>query len=381
MQNPKLVLLLHCCLFYILCVNGQDDSSSSSSENSVEPDARSLEQIYRAALDEQAMLDKNAAPLIVYAGGTGRGQLDDTARDFARRFPNLTVNIVVDFSTFHGPRVDVQLANNSLIPDLIQLQTLEDFPRWKRQGVLMQYKPANWSNVHSAYRDEDGFYIGGSVLVASTMVNSQLLPRQQWPKSAMDLLKPEFADGKMALLHPKMDNVVLFLFKQIVDKYGYNYLTKFAAQKPVFVCDSGLMSGNASTLVDPAGAAFVVLGNDSVPQMAPFPPANNDPFTTLAMYMAIFNQTKRPEAAKLFLNWALEKEHSNNVGNIWSVRTDVPPKQGFKQIWEYNNSNHQAFAAYMADYRERERFSKQFALFLGEAKCNQSPVEQRVNVP
>jgi hypothetical protein len=43
--------------------------------------------------------------------------------------------------------VDLQLANNALIPDVVQFQSIQNFPRWKEEGVLMQYKPRGWSKV------------------------------------------------------------------------------------------------------------------------------------------------------------------------------------------------------------------------------------------
>jgi hypothetical protein len=91
---------------------------------------RSLEQIYQAALKE------GNGTMVVYSGGTARGMMAGTKQAFESRFPGLRVEIVVDYSTNQGPRIDVQLENNSLVPDVVQLQTLQDFPRWKEQGWM-----------------------------------------------------------------------------------------------------------------------------------------------------------------------------------------------------------------------------------------------------
>ncbi|KAL3107958.1 hypothetical protein niasHT_012866 [Heterodera trifolii] len=69
------------------------------------------------------------------------------------------MEVIVDYSKFHGPRIDIQLDNNSLVPDVVQLQTLHDFPRWKKQDVLMQYKP-NGSNVFLFRRSSRGSVAG-----------------------------------------------------------------------------------------------------------------------------------------------------------------------------------------------------------------------------
>jgi len=191
----------------------------------------------------------------------------------------------------------------------------------------MKYKPANWSKVYKEFRDEDGYYTANLVMLASTVVNSQKIAETQWPKTAEDFLRPEFKDGQLVIVHPSMDDIVLFYFKQVkigtknhfadlfqvVDKYGFEYLTKFAAQNPTIVCDGfaqfnaiGFGISNATAAVAPGGIASIVYGNESIPKFA-FP-SNDDPFSTYAMYMAIFKKAKMPETAKLYVNWLLEKE-------------------------------------------------------------------------
>jgi hypothetical protein len=108
--------------------------------NSVQEETRSLDEIYQAALAE-------GGNLVFYAGGDAPTRQDSTKAQFEARFPNMTIDIVVDYSKFHDARVDLQLANNALIPDVVQFQSIQNFPRWKEQGVLMQYKPKGWSKV------------------------------------------------------------------------------------------------------------------------------------------------------------------------------------------------------------------------------------------
>jgi hypothetical protein len=38
---------------------------------------------------------------------------------------------------------------------VVQLQTLHDFPRWKKEGKLLAYKPAGFSRVYSGFKDPD----------------------------------------------------------------------------------------------------------------------------------------------------------------------------------------------------------------------------------
>ena len=172
---------------------------------------RTIEQIYQAALVE------GNGTLVVYSGGTAQSLGDQTKQAFEARFPGLTVDVVVDYSIFHGPRIDVQFANNSVIPDVVQLQTVQDFPRWKQQGLLMEYRPANYNVVHDEYKDADGFYTGTLVIVLGTLVNQQLIPSAgERPRKADALLQPQFANSQIISVHPNSDDAVLFYFKQVI---------------------------------------------------------------------------------------------------------------------------------------------------------------------
>lgn len=60
----------------------------------------------------------------------------------------MKLNVIVDYSKFHDARIDNQLATGAQVPDVVQLQTLQDYPRWKQEGVLMHYKPNGWDKIY-----------------------------------------------------------------------------------------------------------------------------------------------------------------------------------------------------------------------------------------
>lgn len=95
-------------------------------------ETRSLDEMYRDAVAE-------GGKLVIYAGGDTPTQQNDTAAAFRSRFPDIDLTIVVDDSKYHDVRVDNQLTTDTLVPDVVQLQTLQDFTRWKRQGKLLPY--------------------------------------------------------------------------------------------------------------------------------------------------------------------------------------------------------------------------------------------------
>src|SRR5689334_21508174 len=130
----------------------------------VREETRSLDELYRAAKAE-------GGTLTVYAGGDTATQQDGNKVAFEKAFPSITVKMVVDYSKFHNARVDTQLATRTLVPDVVQLQTLQDFPRWKAEGALLPYKPAGFSRIHPAFKDADGAWTGLFVDAVSIIYN------------------------------------------------------------------------------------------------------------------------------------------------------------------------------------------------------------------
>lgn len=329
------------------------------------PETQSLDQLYQKAL-------KEGGEVVVYAGGDTPGQQDGIKQAFEKRFPGIKLNVIVDYSKFHDARIDNQLATNTLVPDVVQLQTLQDYPRWKQEGVLMDYKPAGWDKIWPAFRDNDGAWTGVFVDAFSNVVNVKGLPQNKWPREAKDYLDPALKD-KIVLTWPNDDDAVLFWFKQVVDQYGWDYVAKMKAQNPMLVRGTqapadDVESGKALATFSTDGALAV---DDKANSRFILP--EHDKFVSWAQRAAIFKKAKHPETAKLYLNWLLDKNTQSNVWYMWSVRTDVTPVKSYKHIWEYKNTDPVAFEKFMSDRAAVERFRAQMTLYFGEVTGQPSP--------
>lgn len=141
-----------------------------------------------------------------------------------------------DLSKFQDARINNQLANNFLIPDVTHLQTTMDFERWKDEGVLLQYRPLHWDQVHPDFKDPDGYWTSIFVFAFSNTVNTILLGNNpaNWPTEAQDYLNPRFKD-RLITTWPTDDDAVLFWYYQVVNRYGWSWLWRFMQNKPRFV--------------------------------------------------------------------------------------------------------------------------------------------------
>jgi ABC-type Fe3+ transport system substrate-binding protein len=318
--------------------------------------APSLQWLYNEARAE-------GGQLVVFAGGDAPDQNDGVKQAFEQQFPGLTMTIKTDLSKYHDARIDNQLARKRLEPDVAQLQTLQDFDRWKHEGVLLRYKPEGFDQVYKEFKDKDGYYTGFMVLAFSYLSNNTLVPPAQAPRTARDFLDPKYT-GKLTITWPNDDDAVLYMFKNIIDKYGWGYMDGLMAQQPTFVRGlpssvGAVMSGQAAATI--AGISGLV-GNPASP--ATFTIPADDFFQSWAQTAAIFKNAKHPFAAKLYLSWLLSKPFQEQSFQ-WSVRKDVPPPAGYKPILEYANTNPVGFHEWMKDRAAVEQFKSQIELYAG----------------
>lgn len=106
--------------------------------------------------------------------------------------------------------MDTQIAAKNVYVDSVILQTLHDYPRWKSEDVLLQYKPLGWESIYEDFRDEDGYYTGVYVFNWSNVWNTDYVT--DGITDYDDFLKPEFKD-KLVLTYPNDDvrGIVLLL--------------------------------------------------------------------------------------------------------------------------------------------------------------------------
>ncbi|WP_330347360.1 ABC transporter substrate-binding protein [Streptomyces sp. NBC_00582] len=325
-------------------------------------ETRSLDELYRAALAE-------GGKLVVYAGGDTPTQQDGTKAAFLKRFPDIDLTLIVDYSKYHDVRIDNQLATGTLVPDVVQLQTLQDFVRWKSQGRLLPYRPAGFSLVHEKFKDPQGAWVAVAAIGFSFMYGTDAVGADA-PRTPLDLLDARWK-GRIASSFPHDDDAVLFLYSLYVKHYGWDFVARLAAQDVRFARGSNspgeaVRAGRYAIGVGGSGAP---LGTGPVKWVMP----DSAPFMAWGQRAAILKAARNTTAAKLYLNWQLSTATQQGAFNGWSVRTDITPPAGLKPVWEYPNANIDGFPRFMSDRAEVERLKQTFALYFGEVKGDPTP--------
>lgn len=329
----------------------------------VQEETSSLDELYADAL-------KEGGELVIYAGGDTAAQQDGTKQAFLSQFPDIKLTLVVDYSKYHDVRIDNQLATDTLVPDVVQLQTLQDFVRWKDAGVLRPYKPAGFSAVYPHFRDPDGAWVAIAVYAFSYMYDASL--GSAAPATPADLADPRWK-GAIASSYPNDDDAVLYLYKLYAEAYGWDWVSRLAALNIEFG------RGTPTPIIAVASKQKLIGIGGAGSLTAPLAPGvqwvlpDGHPFMAWAQRAAILARAAHPAAARLYLNWAISAGVQQNSFDGWSVRTDTIPPAGLKQIWEYANAHVDGFPRFMADRAEAERWRQTFTLYFGEVQGAPTP--------
>lgn len=312
--------------------------------------AQSLEQIYQQAKAEGA--------LTFYVGGP-TAPWEARARVFEQRYPGIKVSITGGFSNVLDKKIDEQLAAGKLEVDAALFQTLNDFVRWKAQGRLLAYKPPGFEAIDGSFKDTDGAFYGLQVIAVPYMYSTQHVKAADVPNSANDFLKPIF-NGKNVTPYPADDDVTLWLFTKVVEKYGWDWMAKYMATKPNFIQghlgqQRSIASGQNFVAIDSIFNITEPMKKTGSPVDSHFSTEDATPIWPLTG--AVFKDAPHPNAGKLFLSWLLEPEQQAGTGT-WSPRNDLPPPAGYRPIFSYKVVNdHQGFLVNEAQVVElRKRF-------------------------
>ncbi|MFI7300173.1 ABC transporter substrate-binding protein [Streptomyces sp. NPDC050121] len=327
-------------------------------------ETRSLDQLYAEAKAE-------GGKLVVYAGGDWKDQQNDTKNAFEKRFPNIKVEMVVDYSKYHNARIDNQLATDSLVPDVVQLQTLPDFERWKREGVLLPYKPAGFGKVYNKFKDKDGAWVATDVLAFGAAYNKNLVGTGA-PRSVRDFADPRWK-GRIASAYPNDDDATLYLYSRYVKKFGWAWLAAMAGNTEFLrgSDSAGNQMAEGKKAIGLGGWVTPDSGDDPEATTVGMLPRTDDPFVAWGQRESILKDARHPAAAKLFLNWQLSKERQTS--DLWSVRTDVAAPAGLKKVWQYDNAGIDGFPVFLRDRAAAERIRQQMTVYIGEVKGEPTP--------
>ena len=322
--------------------------------------------LHAETLDELYAKARPDGALHIYGGGPAR-LYEGWIKEFEAKFPGIKVTLTGGYAGGLAPAIDKQIAAKKLDVDFVTFQAVQEFIRWKREGVLLPFRFDGFEALDPRFRDADGAFTPIGVFAIAPAYNTTLVAPEDVPRSALDFLKPAFR-GKLISAYPHDDDATLFAFHTIVKTHGWGFMDDYMKQQPRFI--QGHLGVVRSVASGDSAATFDMMLHHTMEEKQEGKPIDvafpaSDPLPIWGQLGAIFRDAPHRDAARLWLQWYMAKEQQSRIGT-WSARNDVLPPFGLKPILSYNVANDLAEIAtdpvLLADLRKR------FEAYTGDVK-------------
>ncbi|KAM0204170.1 hypothetical protein ACHAPA_007659 [Fusarium lateritium] len=339
--------------------------ATRSVAHAVSDEHRLLAEIYEDAKKEIGTLN-------VYSGGSSSRGAQPVLDAFSEQFPEIKINITVELSKYADSRIDRSFIDEEPFIDYAMLQTVHDFPRWKKEGRLLYYKPINFGDINPSIKDPDGAFFPVSYnQFGPFYYDSDRVPTDRIPKTYADVLDP-YWKGKIVLTYPNDDDGVLYQFKLIIQKYGFEWLDALLKQEVKWVRGATLATGTIIQDHSSNGPRVLTFSGLGV-----FPPQTTflktvkpevpDQFMTWAQQSAIFKSTPRPNSAKLLASFLLSDSWQKKIA-LSGAPTVRESLTGANNVFKANDTEPLGYIEFMSDRRVVEWWRMQMETQIGLAQ-------------
>lgn len=232
------------------------------------------------------------------------------AKVFEEKFPGISVRVERSGAERIFTRIGQEYSSNIHAVDVVNTADQAHCIIWKRNGWLAPYLPEDVAKHYDkTYYDPDGLNVTTRILISPIAYNTNLVKKEEAPKSFADLLDPKWA-GKLVKGHPAYSGTIMNATFQIARDLGWGYLEKLAKQRVMQVQSATdtpkkISLGERAVMVDGAGYLVVRYKEQGQPVEIVYP-EEGTPLATGPS--AVFKAAPNPNAARLFQNWMHSRE-------------------------------------------------------------------------
>jgi iron(III) transport system substrate-binding protein len=262
------------------------------------------------------------------------------AKAFEARYPGVSVRVERSGAERVFQRIGQEYGSNIHAVDVANSSDAAHFIIWKNQNMLEAYVPEDVAKFYPAeHKDADGQFASFRVWVCIIAYNTNLVKKEDAPKSFADLLDPKWK-GKLVKAHPGYSGTIMTATFQMQRDLGWDYFEKLAKQNVMQVQSSAdppkrLALGERAVMADGNEYNIFEISEKGGP-VAPIYATEGSPL--IVGPTGMFKAAPNPNAAKLFCNFSFSPECQQliiDVGGLRSVHPQTKDKPGrtpFKDI-------------------------------------------------
>jgi iron(III) transport system substrate-binding protein len=231
-------------------------------------------------------------------------------KKFEATYPGISVRVERSGAERIFTRIGQEYSSNIHAVDVVNTADQAHCIVWNRNNWLQPYLPEDVAKHYDKiYYDPDARSITTRILISPIAYNTNLVKKEEAPKSFADLLDPKWT-GKIVKAHPSYSGTIMNATFQIARDLGWEYLEKLAKQKIMQVQSATdtpkkVSLGERAVMADGAGYLVIRYKEQGQPLEIVYP-AEGCPLATGPS--AVFKAAPNPNAARLFQNWMHSRE-------------------------------------------------------------------------
>lgn len=247
------------------------------------------------------------------------------AKAFNKKFPSIKVNLYRSGGSSMVNKLDIEAKTGRYDVDVIIMSDLY----WQSlmdRDLIAAYCSPQLSAFPAVFKDRKCMWTVLNINTHVIAYNTELVPKEAGPKTLEDLLDPRWKGNLV------MDTTDERWFTQTLDKMGEErgmaYMKKLAAQKPQFRRGHTMMLQLLAVGEFPVNViAYGYQVEYLKKQGAPLGWSADEPVTSTGGVISLAKHAPHPEAAKLFIDFAMSKLAQEEITkfNRVATRVDVPP--------------------------------------------------------
>jgi iron(III) transport system substrate-binding protein len=228
------------------------------------------------------------------------------ARTFEAKYPGIAVRVERSGAERIFQRIAQEQGSGIKAVDVANSTDPAHYLEWKKNDWLAPYLPADVARHFPADQiDPDGMYATSCAWMEVIGYNTNLVKREDAPKSYADLLDPKW-QGKMVKGH-----------------LGWPYLEKLAQQKVMQVQSAAdppkkILLGERAVMADGNDYNLVLLKDQGKPVEVVYP-AEGSPL--IIVPSGIFRSAPNPNAARLFQSFFFSAETQQMLVDVFAHRS------------------------------------------------------------
>ena len=258
-------------------------------------------------------------------------------KTFEVTYPGIAVRVERSGAERVFTRIGQEYASNIRTVDVVNTADQAHCIVWKSNGWLAPYLPEEVvKHYDKRFYDPDGLHVTTRILISPIAYNTDLVKKEDAPKSFKDLLDPKWK-GKLVKAHPAYSGTIMNSTFQMQRDLGWDYFVKLAAQNVMQVQSATdtpkrISLGERAVMVDGAGY-LVIRDKEAGRPVDVVYPEEGTPLATSPS--AVFKGAPNPNAARLFQNWMHSREAQQllvDFARQYSPHRETIEKPGIRKL-------------------------------------------------